>query len=56
MVGVSPTVIRELKRPKRRNILPGFTINGYVVWEVYYRSITSDIFNGFGRTKVLLLQ
>lgn len=42
---------QELRRSKRWSLLPVLTIDGYIAWEVYHGSVTSDMFNDFVRTK-----
>lgn len=49
-----PTVIQELKRSRRWSILPAFTIEGYIAYEIHHGSVvTSEILNAFVKTKVL---
>ena len=45
--------IQDLKRSKRWSILPAFTVDGYIAWEVHQGSITAEIFNDFVRNQVL---
>ena len=42
-------MIQDLKRSKRWSILPAFTVDGYIAWEVHQGSITAEIFNDFVR-------
>ena len=51
--GVTPSVIRTLKRSVRWSILPAFTINGYLDWMIFQGSITAALFNDFVREQVL---
>ena len=46
-------MIQDLKRSKRWSILPAFTVDGYIAWEVHQGSITAEIFNDFVRNQVL---
>jgi transposase len=46
-------MIQDLKRFKRWSILPAFTVDGYIAWEVHQGSITAVIFNDFVRNQVL---
>lgn len=48
-------VSQNLKRSKRWSILPAYTIDGYIAWEVHQGSITSTILNDFVRNQVLPL-
>lgn len=51
--GTKPTVVQELKRSRRWSILPAFTIESYIAYEIHHGSITSEILNAFVKTKVL---
>lgn len=51
--GTKPTVVQELKRCRRWSILPAFTVEGYIAYEIHYGSIISEILNAFVKTKVL---
>jgi hypothetical protein len=42
-------VKQSSKRSKRWSILPTITINGYIAWEVYQDSFTTERFNRFIR-------
>jgi transposase len=46
-------MIQDLRRSKRWSILPAFTVDGYIAWEVHQGSITAAIFNDFVRNQVL---
>lgn len=49
------TVSQDLKRSKRWSILPAYTIDGYITWEIYQSSITAALFNDFVKNQVLPL-
>jgi len=46
-------VTQSLKRSKRWSILPAFSIDGYIAWEVHHDFITKEIFLDFMRSQVL---
>ncbi len=51
-MGLPLHVSQTLKRSKRWSILPAYTMDGYIAWEVHHGSITKDILD-FMRTQVL---
>ena len=46
-------MVQDLRRSKRWSILPAFTVDGYIAWEVHQGSITALIFNDFVLNHVL---
>ena len=54
-MGMPCVIKQELKRSKRWSILPAYTVDGYIAYEVHQGSITADIFNDFVQHKVLPL-
>ena len=54
-VGVSAVVSALFKRSERWSVLPAYTVNGYMAWEVRQGSYTTELFNAFVREKVLPL-
>ena len=46
-------VKQSCKRSKRWSILPAITINGYLAWEVYQDSFTTERFNRFIRQDLM---
>ncbi len=51
--GITPMISQDLRRSKRWSILPAFTVDGYIAWEIHQGSITAAIFNDFVRNQVL---
>lgn len=41
------------KRSKRWSVLPAYTVDGYIAWDVIHGSVTEEILNDFVRHKVL---
>lgn len=54
-VGVTPHVSRPFKRSERWSILPAYTINGFITWEIRHGSFTALSFEDFIEYKVLPL-
>jgi len=52
-VGVTPYEYVPVKRSERWSILPVYTIDGMMVWDIIQGSWTKELFNDFVRTKVL---
>ena len=46
--------VQEFKRSKKWNILPAFTVDGYIAWKMHHDNIIVAIFNDFVRNQVLL--
>jgi hypothetical protein len=54
-IGVTPYVSQPLKRSERWSLLPLYTVDGFLTWEVVHGSYTAELFNEFVREKVLPL-
>lgn len=54
-VGTSTAISQSLRRSKRWNVLPAFTIDGYIACEIHQGSITAPIFKDFVKNQVLPL-
>ena len=46
-VGVPAAVSTLLKRSERWSVLPAYTVNGYMAWEIRQGSYTTEFFNAF---------
>jgi len=46
-VGVLPHEYRRLERSKRRSVLPAYTIDGLITWEIEYGSFWQELFEDF---------
>ena len=54
-LGVTPHIYASIKRSERWSILPVYTIDGYVNWEVIQGSYDKELFNNFVHNKVIPL-
>ena len=54
-VGVRPHEYTPIKRSERWSILPVYTQDGFLVWDIRQGSYTMELFNDFVRDKVLPL-
>lgn len=45
--------VRSAKRSKRWSILPAITLDGYIAWEIYQDSFTTERFNAFIQDQLL---
>jgi DDE superfamily endonuclease len=54
-VGVTPYESRPFKRSERWSILPAYTIEGFITWEITQGSFTAETFEVFIENKVLPL-
>jgi len=52
-VGLPAAVSTLFRRSERWSVLPAYTVNGYLAWEVRQGSYTAELFNAFVRDKVL---
>lgn len=52
-VGVPAAVSALLKRSERWSVLPAYTVDGYMAWEVRQGSYTTEFFNAFVQDRVL---
>lgn len=54
-VGAIAHTKSSLHRSKRWSILPAYTIDGYIAWEILQASFTTELFNEFIINRVLPL-
>lgn len=54
-IGVTPAEYLPIKRSERWSILPAYTIEGYIAWEILHGSYTQETFNKFVSDKLLPL-
>ena len=54
-VGLPAVISALFKRSERWSVLPAYTVDGYMAWEVMQGSYTTKLFNAFVREKVLPL-
>jgi DDE superfamily endonuclease len=54
-IGTQSLEIQPVKRSERWSMLPAYTIDGYIAWEVRQASYTTVTFNEFIRNQVLPL-
>ena len=52
-IGVSPHVYQSIKRSERWSILPAYTVDGFMNWEIVHGSYDKALFNAFIQCKVL---
>ena len=52
-VGSTPHVYSLLKRSERWSILPAYTAEGYIAFQIIQGSFDTELFNEFVRTQVL---
>jgi len=54
-VGVTPHEARPFKRSERWSLLPAYTIDGFITWDIRHGSYTAEAFEEFIENKVLPL-
>jgi transposase len=54
-IGVTPVEYRPFKRSERWSILPAYTIDGFITWDIRQGSYTSELFDNFIENNVLPL-
>jgi len=54
-VGVTPHETRPFKRSERWSLLPAYTIDGFITWDIRHGSYTAEAFEEFIENKVLPL-
>ena len=54
-VGVTPHEYHRFEHSKRWSILPAYTINGFITWQIEHGSFTKELFEDFMREKLLPL-
>lgn len=52
-VGSTPHEMRSLQRSERWSILPAYTVNGFMTWDIRHGSYTAALFEEFIENKVL---
>ena len=51
--GITPHEYRLFKRSERWSILPAYTVDGFITWEILQGSFTMELFEEFIKFKVL---
>lgn len=46
-VGTTPFEYRSIKRSERWSILPAYTVDGFITWNIIQGSFTGDLFDDF---------
>jgi hypothetical protein len=46
-IGMTPFEYRSIKRSERWSILPAYTIDGFIAWNIIQGSFTGDLFDDF---------
>ena len=54
-VGFPSTETRPAKRSERWSILPAYSLDGYIAWDIVHGSYTTELFNSFIEQHVLPL-
>ena len=54
-VGITPHESWSFKRSERWSLLPAYTIDGFITWDITYGSYTTETFEQFIELKVLPL-
>jgi hypothetical protein len=54
-VGITPHESRSFKRSERWSILPAYTADGFIAWDIKHGSYTADSFEDFIENKLLPL-
>ena len=54
-VGVTPHEARPFKRSERWSLLPAYTIDGFITWDIRHGSYTAEAIKEFIENKVLPL-
>ena len=54
-LGVTPHEYRSFKRSERWSVLPAYTADGFIAWDIKHGSYTIESFNDFIENKVLPL-
>jgi hypothetical protein len=54
-VGVTPHEDRVLERSKRWSILPAYTADGFMIWDIEHGSFTQELFEDFIEHRLLPL-
>lgn len=52
-IGKRPYIYTSIKRSERWSILPAYTMDGFLVWDIMQGSYTTETFNDFIEHKVL---
>ena len=52
-IGITPHIYAPIKRSERWSILPAYTLDGFLVWEIIQGSYVTESFNEFIENKVL---
>jgi hypothetical protein len=52
-IGITPIQQQCFKRSERWSILPAYTIDGFITWEVVHGSFNAELFQEFIENKIL---
>jgi hypothetical protein len=52
-IGITPVQQQCFKRSERWSILPAYTVDGFIIWEVVHGSFNVELFQEFIENKVL---
>ena len=52
-VGVTPHEYRRFECSERWSVLPAYTIDGFITWEIEHRSFSQKLFGNFIKNKLL---
>jgi len=53
-IGTTPHIYSSAKYFERWSLLPAYTANGFIAWQIIQGSFTTELFNDFIRNQVLL--
>src|SRR5436190_2140028 len=52
-VSITPHEYKSIKRSDRWSILPAYTVDGFITWEIIQGSFTTELFEEFIEFKIL---
>ena len=52
-VGVAPHEYRRFERSRRWSVLPAYTVDGFITWEIEHGSFSQELFEDFIEKKLL---
>src|SRR5271169_1081618 len=54
-IGVTPYEYRSFRHSERWSLLPAYTVDGFITWDIRQGSYTADLFHDFIENKVIPL-
>ena len=54
-IGVTPSEFRPFQRSERWSILPAYTVDGFITWEIVHGSFTAQMFQDWVENELLPL-